>query len=529
MQSFSVRGILPACLISAAAVAALVAPGAASASLGAQCSGAAEIEGQGSTLQAEAVGVWAKGFKTNKETTTSCNGEAGHGTGATVEVKYHESGSGPGYKAWDLSEEYGKYAFIGTDNTANPSEKSSVEAEGTNETGGKLLTIPVAEGAVAMMVHLPSGCLAESKAAKGRLSLSAKSVEEIYAGTKTKWSELTEDGDLLISKTPLKITKVVTTATSKIITDVNGFAGVSVGDLIQAGAGIPHGATVTAELTPKELEISAPATLTEASDTLSFSTSCNAADTIKTIVRAEGSGTTHIFKRWLNWSDELKNLENGATKYTWDELSEGSNSTKWPNGVGVTTAAGSPALVDAVIADESSIGYANLADARNPANAGGFGEPNGGEKKAYFWALVENGETSGVPTYADPSSNKEKATRANANCGSTVYSNGLASFPPPSVESAWNEVTADLHSKTYPICGLTYDFALANYEAFDVSTFPSPFTSLGEAQDVHDYLQFVLNAKGGQKEIAKEHDYLGLPKTVLTKAAEGIPLITWNP
>jgi ABC-type phosphate transport system substrate-binding protein len=529
MKSLTARGILPACLISAAALVALAMPGAASAALGEQCSGAATVEGAGSSLQAEAVlEVFSPTFNSvpNTETSTACNGEAiaTKKTAGKPEVKYHTSSSGKGYAAWNTNHEYGVFGFIGTDNTVNPSEKASVEAEGTSETGGKLLTIPVAEGAVSLPVHLPAGCVAESKAAKGRLSLSGSSIEKIFADELTKWSELTEDGNNLKAAVPTKVTKVKVTALSNIIklaAPAKFPASVVAGTPIQKANGIPAGTKVANVINEQELELTNAATLNEASDTVEFNTTCNTQDTITTIVRKDGSGTTHIFKRWLNWNDENKNLENGVTKYTWDELSEGANSTKWPNGVGVTNFEGSQALVEGVAATESSIGYANLADAWHYGFAGTV---NAGEKKPLFWALVENGEKSGVTTYADPSSNKEIATRGNANCASTVYSNGLASFPPPSVESNWNEVTADQFSKTYPICGLTYDLALANYRAFELFG-----TTLGEAQDVHDYLQFVLNSKGGQKQITKDHDYESLPKTVLTKSLEGLPLITWNP
>ena len=50
MKSLSARRIVPACILSVAAAAVLAVPGAASASVGTQCSGT-DIGGQGSSLQ----------------------------------------------------------------------------------------------------------------------------------------------------------------------------------------------------------------------------------------------------------------------------------------------------------------------------------------------------------------------------------------------------------------------------------------------------------------------------------------------
>jgi ABC-type phosphate transport system substrate-binding protein len=582
MKFNSARGALSACLITGAAVAALAAPGSASANLLTRCTGAS-IEGNGSTLQAEAVkNVFGPGFNSNTTTgSKSCPG------GPTV--GYHESGSGAGYKSWALSDEFGMWGFIGTDNTVNSTEKTALEALGTHETGGKVLTIPVAEGSVAIMVHLPEGCRASSTAAKGRLSLSGLALEEIYAGVKTKWSELTEDSNKVFGN-PLNLVYRVKLTVSSTTAEVaaGGFPGVVAGDKV-TGTGIPTGTTVvsvsgnTLELsnaataTEKEdtltfptvakltlgsisavaeagsflgvvagdtvtgtgiaagttvvsvtgstVELSKAATKTETKSTLTFAEPCNNTETIQTVAREDGSGTTHIFKRWLNWANESA-LSTPKGNRTWDELSEGGESTNWPTGVPTLKASGSPKLVEKVATTPSSIGYANLADARNVSWAGGFGEPNGGEIDQKFWALVENEVKSGKPAYADPSSDKESGTRADANCADTVFSNGLAAFPPPSVESNWNEVTADKSSKTYPICGLTYDLAFANYESYDLGTFP---TTQGEATTVENYLEFVLNSKGGQKEITVKQDYEALPKAVLTKALEGLPLINWLP
>lgn len=447
MVSLSARRVLSACIASAASVAVLAAPGVASAKAKV-CTGE-NITGQGSSLQAEAQVVWTKEFNVN--TKAGC-------TGATApKVKYTSTGSGAGYKSWaGLAENEKKEllppdfsadnAFIGTDNTVNEAEKETIESKQTG-TGGTVLTIPVLQGAVSIPINLPENCVASSTPASGRLALNNSTLEEIFAGKITKWSQ------------------------------------------IAAAEGT--GNKLTGE-------------------------GCNPETAITVVVRQDGSGTTHIFKRYLNliFNSPLAS-EDGKT-HTWGELSEGSLSTTWPTATKVKKPAKStgPEVLKLVAATPGSIGYANLADARNEAN-GGFT----GQSPQRFWAELENSKKvsgSGKITrkYADPSSNGDVKAKAASNCKSTIYSNGSAAFPPPTVGSPWNEVTAELVSKTYSLCGLTYDLALKKYSAY-------PGTTPEEAATVKEYLGYEVNKKGGQADI-KNEDYSELPKELLSESAEGI-------
>lgn len=419
----------------------------------AQCAGA-NIEAAGSSLQAEAQGVWNVTF--NAPTLvpapkTSCNGE--YGSKGKPTVRYSATSSGRGFAAWNEGTNFGKLAFIGTDNPPNAGEKAELESKNILQKGNQVLTVPVLQGAVAVIVNLPEGCLAESTSAKHRLALDQTTLEGIFAGTITEWGQIKDDGDKIVQ------------------------------------------------------------------NTASGSPTCHLNTAIKTAVREDGSGTTHIFKRFLHWSDE-GSLATPSGSFTWDELSEGARGTLWPTGVGALRGSGSEGMVEAVENNPGSVGYANLADARDPAFSK-FIPPTGGESKQLFWAVVENTNISGVSTYADPSANKDVATRTSANCQATEYANGVNSFPPPSVESAWNEVMAKQYSKTYAICGLTYDLVLANYGAFVGAT-------QGEATTVRDYETYLLDKHGGQDEIAK-HDYAALPLAPLNRATEGLSLIVWLP
>jgi ABC-type phosphate transport system substrate-binding protein len=443
MSFLSKRRALSAGIAVAASVAAFVAPSAANAALPGHCKGSS-TEGAGSSLQAEAQAVWDPGFSANKS--------AGCVAGPTI--AYHSIGSGAGYKEWNEKEHFGTIGFVGTDNTVNLAEKESVEKKVDAGKTSKLLTIPVLQGAVAIVVNLPENCTASSKAAAGRLGLNQSTLEGIYAGTVTTWKQIGE---------------------------VEGPANVLTG------------------------------------------TGCNAA--ITPVVRLDSSGTTHIFKKFLNLSDNSPLASEDGKEHTWAELAEGSLSTKWPTAAKVLKAETEtgPGVLKTVAAHPGSVGYANLADARNTAN-GGFT----GQSASRFWVELESSKkekttSKGIKItrkYVDPSKDKDTAPASESNCKSTEFTNGPngegGTFPPPSADAAWNEVTAAAESKTYALCGLTYDLVLTNYSAY-----ASHGGNENEAQTVKDFETYVLSKKGGAKEI-KAHDYAAVPASVVKKAEEGV-------
>src|SRR5580700_2990013 len=96
MKSLSARGLVSSCVISAAAVAALLAPGAANASLLKQCEGE-NIGAAGSSLQFEAQEVWNKTFNeplSGSTAKTTCNGTNGAKKKPTVLYRSTSSGKG---------------------------------------------------------------------------------------------------------------------------------------------------------------------------------------------------------------------------------------------------------------------------------------------------------------------------------------------------------------------------------------------------------------------------------------------------
>jgi ABC-type phosphate transport system substrate-binding protein len=456
MASFSTRGLRSACAISAVAVSALIAPGIAAAKKAPpppQCSGAEAIEGAGSSLQNLAhVNVWIPEFNASANP-LSCNGTNGSGGKPKVTYRQPAPGSVAGMEEWGFNGKPFKTSvnFVGTDEPPNSGQKAEMEAAAGNTA---IQTIPVLQGAVAVLVHLPTGCTATSTPAGGRLVVTNSALEQAFAGKINTWKELdTASGN---------------------------------GDKLSSEA-------------------------------------CEA-EAFGRFVRLDGSGTTHIFKKYLGLIDTAKfEVEGGASK-NWSEISEEPNNQLWPVAANVKRPAktGGGEEVSAVANTANTIGYANLADARN--NAAHKFTTAGGKGTETFWVEVENAPAKGKkgPKFADPSTDGEtSATATQANCAAEKYTNGAGTkFPPKTTVLPWNEVTTATTQTNYTLCGLTYDLALSGYAKAGEST--------AVATTVRNYLQFDLavGAGGGQTLIDANHDYLELEKKLLKLAEKGSELVS---
>ncbi len=452
MRSVSVRRLLAACVLSAAVAAILVAPGAASASLGTQCSGA-NVTGQGANVAKIAQQtVWDPTFNTSTSK-AACSGT--QGSKGKPLVAYTTSSAATGLESWGANKHLGTNfsstnAFIGASEPPNATQKAEIESFETTLVAQALASIPTFQTAIAVIVNLPANCVATSKKDKGRLELNNVTLEGIFRGTITKWSQIKEDGDTL------------------------------------SGAG------------------------------------CNAESAITPVVRLDGAGTTHIFKKYLSLISNATFTDEKESNQTWNGTSEGTLNTDWPKAANVVRPAktGDTAIDTKVAETPGSISYTTFAEAR--ANGSFTPSPGtGGPNTARFWVpLQNNGLGTEKAKYADPSSNKDVAALGDSNCKNTEYTNGEVAFPPASVLEPWDEVTTRTTEKKYTLCSIVVELAFTSYSAF-------PGTSLEEATTVHDFFRFVTDSKGngGQKLIAG-HDYLALPKgPVLSEAQKGVEKI----
>ena len=531
MTSFSIRRVISACAISAASVAALVAPGTASATPKRleQCAGT-EITMNGSTFQNVAQLQWETSstnplaFNATTQTDTlACSGS--QGSTGTPHVVYLQGettkGSGACMHAFGANTtkppETNIYTTCGTDEAPNATQKKEIEKyrEG-GENGKSLETIPVAQGAEGIIIHLPSGCKASSEVEEkgvkhllGRLVLDQLSIEKVYAGEIKNWKELAES--------------------------------VSAGsDALTCTGGEPEEKT-----------------------------------RIQPVVRKDSSGTTHIFKAFLqqvNVTGKMK-MENfpievggkptgcgvaleAEEEETWAEVAEGCQNQRWPKEAEVlrSTESGNPGVIDEVSATASSLGYADIAAAREYEyfskknfsrvnklttllETGSGGENKRGtatvrgEQNTRFWAEVQNLSDPTTPDaeFADPTSTYDTSKLGSSNCKGTHYvEGGGKEFPPASTLDSWSEAKAALTETAYTICGLTYDLAFKQYEKFLKKSDPGITELEGEerATTAENYLLYEVNAGAGGKAV-KGHDYEALPTPVIKKAEKGIKEIEW--
>jgi ABC-type phosphate transport system substrate-binding protein len=186
MNLAKARRLMAACVLPAAAIAALAGPSAASAFFAPEpplhCEGES-VKGQGSSLQEFAQhNEWIPGFA------GECPSEG---------ITYTVSSSGLGLESWGVetskaSNFTNTNAFVGTDNAPDQLQKEEIELQETAKTGkGKVETLPVLQAAVAIIVHLPTGCTAVSskKPKKPWLRLSNAKLEAIFEGKQT-WAGL---------------------------------------------------------------------------------------------------------------------------------------------------------------------------------------------------------------------------------------------------------------------------------------------------------------------------------------------------
>jgi ABC-type phosphate transport system substrate-binding protein len=461
------------------AIAAFAMPGIASAKgkkgvVGEKCSSELAIKGEGSSAQKVAQqNVWIPGFETKKNA-DSCSGT--QGGGKKPKITYAPEGSGAGLRAFGAEKEpifHGKTVqYAGTDEPPNETQKNEIEAheEKPGAEPEALYTLPVLQFSVAVIVHLPEGCVASStiKGAEGRLVLSNKALGHTWLGELRTW------GNLIASEASQS------PAAKDAITGV--------------------GSKTTSECLESE---------------------------IIHVVRFDQSGTTHVFKKYLGLLvTEKMPFENAkgepVGEKNWDEVAEGPENTSWPVADKVIRpkAKGGGEEAKLVAATPSSIGYVNLPEAR----ADGFAKPAGGSGTERFWVELQN---TGTPTeaesgkkqkYADPSTNGPEEAAANANCVKEKYTNGLGTkFPPKTTKGLWNNVTTETKQKGYPLCGLTYDLAVTPFKLFVEA--PAP----GQATTVVDYLSYVLNEEpeGGQVEIVGK-DYERLPAKLDKEAKAGL-------
>jgi ABC-type phosphate transport system substrate-binding protein len=460
MKSLMVRRGLTACAVSAAALAALVAPGVASAKKVTKsvCTGVG-IEGNGASSEYLAQKSWTTEFSSSLNTNPfAC--KSGSPT-----VKYIKTSSGEGLDSWGAGGSLvvptggndgfaADNAFLGAEEAPDTEQAENIEnQEKTPKSVLKtVLTVPVVQEAIAVIVHLPTGCTATSTSNPGRLVLNSETLELIFAGKKKNWTEITDGGDTFTGTCSTPIQRVVRDDASGTTNKFKRYL-----DLIASN---PEG-------------IPAPYT--------GDSWAQIAQGTPNTVWPAPAGGTTII---------------------------QGTETKKDTGEIGT------------VVSTPSTIGYGILADAGETPGL----EPSGGggPTTSTFWAPIQNnGIKAKGAKYADPAVagevNFDTSTNG-ANCAKTKYTNGPedVKFPPSFLYDDWSPVTTSTKEKNYPLCGIGYAITLGKYSAF-------PSTSAAEVQSVTDYFHYVLStAVDGGQTLLSALDYEALPKALDNESVKGI-------
>ena len=473
-------------LATAGAACALLAPASADASftLGA-CQGDA-INGTGASFQNLAQGIWRG--------SSVWRSSGGCGSNAPA-IGYTSASSGVGRTALGFGTtpsgtRDSNFRFAGADSAASTSQRQAIEAGLTSTTAddAKLHVIPVAVGAVTVVVNFPDNCWIPSGGADYYTTDSNDSAQHTarFSLDKTRFVKVfAEDG--------------ITTW----------------GDLLPAITGTDAAA-------------------------------CKAKQIIR-VVRggASTSGTSAGFQKWLNLirpaGYPITFGATGGTPANDDRFWPGADANNSNLNTGETPGKflrgdGNANVAAKINDNDGSIGYVELADARAaqfgvaPATGASVTQSMQGPNNDTFWIPTPNG--SGTQT--EPTSNTQsyKNGTAGANCDSTQFSvrPSLAAaptgdLPAPrdghrSLGDDWSLVDGLNSNSGYGICLPTFDLAFDDY-AVAYGTGDE-----AKARTVKDYLTTVVGSTG--QAVLPGADYSALPANLLAVAKDAVDTMDWN-
>jgi ABC-type phosphate transport system substrate-binding protein len=533
-----IRAALAAlCAMVALAVLAAAAPPSAHAAFALKACEGGPVQGEGSSFQRVAQAQFQLYF----DSPFGC----GEGAAITAPVTYVSDGSGCGiasiggggsegkcsdFKIEEEAVKKGGYRdvktrFGGSDAPMTPEQESVADAASGSKPG-LLHTLPIANGATAVIVHFPEGCELEEPGT----GTAASGVGTVNGNTTTG--------------------------------GVNDPAGKSTGDTfaeetlrvhipaetlekIWDGTPITWGEVVNGHMA------GAPTAPLEAEEGF---THCDEIP-VRRLVRFDGSGTTYNFKAYLGLLPQVtpagvwtKSPIEG-TNTTWplttsstgkpnpvpkatnapgkEFASECNLTVSGPSRICTGSANGNPFVASAVAATDGSIGYSDLATAREK----GFTITKKVHDHTYWIPLQTINPSKGnevgtnyVEPTATPLSNIENGGPNGSNCTNADY-RGIPTEPAsdPTLGN-WSKAiaTGSKDTTTYPNCALTYDFAWDD----DAPVYGNTPEEESKARTVKDYFTFV-ESEGGQQSLTAA-DYGALSPEIISIARKGVETIGWN-
>jgi ABC-type phosphate transport system substrate-binding protein len=454
--------------------------------------GGPSITGEGGSFAKDAHVVFNFNFKNSYCPGTSSN------------VTYAPNGSGAGVKAVTLrtlTPRFGQtddpptpeqVALMNAGATVDPgANKAVTEADTDPSNNGKIHVVPAAVGAVVALVNLPDNCDSKLLTAAHRTDNAASTADD----------------------------KLIRVRFSKAEFEQVWAQGASGGP-----SAVPY--------------LDWDEVLTE----LNTDSDCH--KPIIRVVRFDQSGTTFTFKDYLNsinaarewktkWATTGTNLTREWPGATFGPRTDCAGTPEGPGG-GATQETdnltsgcgnGNGNLVDKLIATDGSVGYSDLATARNKGLA--INPTSGAEAPTTpYWTQVENGSGTFSEPTADPNGFRTDGSKG-ANCLAATFTGVPVTPAADPTFGDWSKTSGvnspNKESSTpYGICTLTYGLV------FDDSStvWGSSPSEEAQARTVKDYWEGVLtDSTQGQLFPA---DYAPLPANILAISRTGIAAVDWK-
>lgn len=253
--------------------------------------------------------------------------------------------------------------------------------------------------------------------------------------------------------------------------------------------------------------------------------------TFTRVVRKDSSGSTFIFKRYLQAASHAT----GGDNFDWRDPSEGGTlgNTSWPAGattIETGAANGAGSLLDQMNTHgaNGAIGYADLATDR----AKGFGWDTAGSGYAAndktLWLRAQRISNDNYNSPAVANGQSASGSNAGAACTNVAYSNQVTTSD---LGASWFNTSAIPTPTDFPICGLTYQ--IVSLWGFDTAN--SRFQPVqagatqGEARAERDFLRYelgIIRPGVGPSKLAPL-GYAKLPADVLATAQAQANKVGW--
>lgn len=438
--------------------------------------------------------------------------------GTKANVAYTANGSGAGIASMQLRNNASRFA--GSDDPPTPAQVALINSGGVEVSGkveadtvptndGKVHVFPIAAGAVAALVNLPEGCSPEPLPDQYRTVSTANT----NAGTK---------GILRVRFTKVKYAKI--------------WAG--------------------------EENV-------KWSDALPLGSQAGACDKpVTRVVRWDKSGTTFAFKDYLRtiepgrgWTTTYESGLPGQNR-AWpgatfgkrddcDDAPNGIQDAGDPEGPGsvndfegmnekqtdfLTSACkeGGGELVKKLIATDGSIGYADIATARNASSTLAVNAALTTAPTTPYWTQVQNGsvavgspeEASGQgftePTFDEVNGFKTTATTTPGQKGANCLTPGIFQNTPATSFGDWSKTSGVNAPAGYGICTLTYALVFDD----NAPVFGNTPEQEAKARTLKDYEESIVDATGQSQLFAA--DYAPVPAALIPISRQAVSEIGWN-